>query len=727
MNRKEISRGLHVTCIGLIIAVLLSLMPDAMAMAQEPVPDDGSSRTFLPILATGGRNNDLSQLSALALEIVAQQNDVPQSELSVVQATPSDYVLTNTHVYNFKISDASGTTYGITLDADGVVYDGEALAAAEEEAYVARYGRLSPELVAVLESSDAPESVNVIIWLHMDDYDPMARPPIEQPEAQDVDQAARPGDIDEQQSDNEIARAGTATDSLPALTAAEEAIAQASPPSAAPDDAESVAAQSALDAYFAAVDARLADAVSAATQPMVAQLAELGVDATAATHAPAVYARLDVSTARTVGSWPDVDRVYLDVVAQSQMNISRQVVGANVVNSRGFTGSGIRVAAVEVGGRIATSNPYLSGVVQDTTHSCSSSHATAVAGVIRSTHGTVRGIAPGATLWVGGSCGGDASQLQNRSSAAATWGARVFNLSFGGDTNRALGVLDRFYDNMVINQFRTVVVAAGNMGGTGCFQGTDGDVATPGLAYNVITVGMFDDKNTVSTSGDTMNPCSSWRDPVSNSGDREKPEVAAPGTGINTTSNAYPWTTAIVDGTSFAAPIVAGGAALLMQRNSSLTSWPEAVKAILMASALQNIEGSARLSERDGAGGVILWRADDIARRFQGNWGAQSYTCSTASQLTVASFTLAGGRRFRSVIAWDNNPNYSSYATRPSADLDLKLLNPAGAVVASSLSFDNTYEVIDFTPSTSGVYRLRVDRHRCNYTPQWLGWAWYQP
>ena len=45
-------------------------------------------------------------------------------------------------------------------------------------------------------------------------------------------------------------------------------------------------------------------------------------------------------------------------------------------------------------------------------------------------------------------------------------------------------------------------------------------------------------------------------------------------------------------------------------------------------------------------------------------------------------------------------------------------------VVASSLSWDNTYEIVHFTAPTTGTYRLRVNKYRCNYTPKWLGWAW---
>jgi subtilisin family serine protease len=287
------------------------------------------------------------------------------------------------------------------------------------------------------------------------------------------------------------------------------------------------------------------------------------------------------------------------------------------------------------------------------------------------------------------------------------------------------GVHDRFYDSMVINQWRTVVKSAGNRGAAGCDAGTDGDVTSPGLGYNVITVGNFDDRNTFVWNDDVMAPCSSWRNPKSTRGDRQKPEVAAPGENINSTTISSPWTGDIGSGTSYAAPMVTGTVALLLQANSGLTEWPEAIKAILMTSALHNVEGSTRLSEYDGAGGIDASWAYYLARRTSGsNWGAQEYSCSSATDPDVTSMSLSSGKQFRATIAWDNDPNYSNYKSQPSADLDLQVIGPSGTVVANSSSYDNTYEIVDFTPSVSGTYKLRVKKYRCDYNPKYLGWAW---
>src|SRR3954454_6696574 len=160
---------------------------------------------------------------------------------------------------------------------------------------------------------------------------------------------------------------------------------------------------------------------------------------------------------------------------------------------------------------------------------------------------------------------------------------------------------------MVMNRARTVVTSSGNQAGP--YGAGDGNVTSPRLAYNVTAVGDFDDANTTSWTNDSMASCSSFRDPSSTHSDREKPEAAAPGENITSTTLGFPFTGAVGSGTSFAAPHVTGQAAMLIQRVPSLGWLPETVKAIRMATAMHNIDGASRLSENDGAGGVDAQRS----------------------------------------------------------------------------------------------------------------------
>ncbi|HWU86340.1 MAG TPA: S8 family serine peptidase [Kofleriaceae bacterium] len=466
------------------------------------------------------------------------------------------------------------------------------------------------------------------------------------------------------------------------------------------------------EAMFAQVDRQRSAFVKAVVEPFAARLRGRGFKVKAHTHAPLVHATLPPEVIEELRASKDVDRMYLPVTAGPTLKAERMSIHAHVVNNLGITGAGVPVAAVEVGGQLNTANPFLAGVTQDLTFSCPGAHAAAVAGIIRSADPVESGVAPGANLWVGGSCGGSSAELEDRSTAAAAWGARALNLSFGAYTGGVLTELDRYYDSLVIHQYRTVVPAAGN-------DGNAAFVRSPGSAYNVITVGAYDEQTNL------IAGFSGGLDPGSSHGDREKPEVAAPGVDFLSTLNASPWTGSVGSGTSYAAPMATGTAALMMQRNPTLQFWPEAVRAIMMATATRNIEGATRLSELDGAGGIFADYADDVTRGVYGGWGGIGYDCSAAPTTVLATMSLVAGHTARVVISYDTDPSYGSYGTQPSADLDLLIKDPSGSVVAVSASYDNTYEIVELVAGTTGTFTIEVSRYRCDLSPRWLGYAYF--
>lgn len=621
-------------------------------------------------LASTSASGADERVKAEALRQASARQGVAIGDLTIVNSAEVEYASAGVKVFKAKVRTPSGDVVGVNVDQSGAEVSDKQLAQYEETAAAGK--RIHPELARRMSSARPQEKLRVILWLKEPDQAAGGRP-----------------------------------------DANEEA---------------SMHADSRAESVFSRADTQRAAMVGRLTGPLLRNLRQFDPDAKGDRYSPAVYATLPAATITRVAGWTEVAAVYEDAVNKPELDVARQAILADVVNNAGITGSGVPVAQIEVGGRVATANPYLSGVVQDGTSVCASasSHSTGVAGIIRSTHPTVRGISPNVTLRAGGSCGGVSSELQSQSTAAVDWGARVLNLSWGSNTDLVPGANDRFYDDLVINRFRTVVKSAGNEAGP-CGSGT-GNVTSPGLAYNVITVGNFDDRNTVGWPDDIMESCSSWKDPTSTHGDREKPEVSAPGANITSTTVASPWTGGIGSGTSYAAPMVTGVAALMMQRNTSLQVWPEAVKAILMVSAVHNIEGNAGLSEFDGAGGTVANRADAVAaaRSTTGNlgWDAGAYDCSAPADKDVAVMSLTAGVPTRVAIAWDQNPSYANYASQPSADLDLQIVNASNVVVSSSSSWDNTYEIVNFTPTVSGNYTLRVKKYRCDLTPQWLGFAW---
>lgn len=319
--------------------------------------------------------------------------------------------------------------------------------------------------------------------------------------------------------------------------------------------------------------------------------------------------------------------------------------------------------------------------------------------------------------------------------------------------DRFLTPNDKYCDTLTFENRVVLVVSAGN-GGITCKENQFYPVASPARAYNVIAVGAFDDKDTSGWSDDCMASLSSWCNPVSTNKDREKPEIVAPGASIKSTLIATPWVGCGSEvlctaswcacrlnflrcntnywGTSFAALAVTGIAALMVQRSRSLSSaleaWPEAIKAILMATAVHNIEGDTRLSGCDGAGGVVADLADDVVRGVNGHWGAKEYFCNSPSPNDLATMNLVTGQRVRAVIVWATNPVSGNYPDQPNADLDLLIVDSAGNnIVAQSVSKDNPYEIVDFTASGSGTYVIRVVKNECDsvHPPEYLAWAWW--
>ncbi len=315
--------------------------------------------------------------------------------------------------------------------------------------------------------------------------------------------------------------------------------------------------------------------------------------------------------------------------------------GAAAARARyGVTGAGVTVAVIDSGVKPHADLPatrikaFVDFVRGQTTPYDDYGHGTHVAGIVAgsgATHSSYKGVAPSASIVALKVLAADGTGKTSDVMAALEWvlanhvayNIRIVNLSLGhpiyeaAATDPLVQLVEQLTKRGIL-----VVVSAGNMGRNAIGQTVYGSVTSPGNAQGAMTVGAADNKLTLPRSDDGAAPFSS-RGPT-----RFdlflKPDVLAPGYQMaslrsvgSTLDLKYP-TLKIgtsyfrLNGTSQAAPVVAGGAALLFQANPRLTS--HTAKAILQFTA-------QRLTSVDlftqGAGEVNLAGAVRFAKLIE--------------------------------------------------------------------------------------------------------------
>jgi hypothetical protein len=271
------------------------------------------------------------------------------------------------------------------------------------------------------------------------------------------------------------------------------------------------------------------------------------------------------------------------ITPEFEANYALGRINAQSASARGATGQGVTVAVIDTG--IDLQHPDLApNVAANSTDITTGApanvddengHGTLVSGVVAAAkngvgvHGVAfdsRILAVKATRCPGASCG---SFLDDDVAAAVNYavaqGARVINLSLGGrapDNANLQAALVNAASAGVI-----VVAASGNGG----LASPDFPAANAGgAAFNglLLAVGAVDRNNQAPAFNNIADGNASFF-------------LVAPGVGIVTTANGGGY--AMADGTSFAAPQVAGAAALLLQLFPSMT--PAQIVQLLLTTA----------------------------------------------------------------------------------------------------------------------------------------------
>jgi len=330
-------------------------------------------------------------------------------------------------------------------------------------------------------------------------------------------------------------------------------------------------------------------------------------------------------------------------------NVYDKAIRADQVWAQGYQGSGIGVAVVDSGINWQTdlytvmgTNRVVANVRFNTdynpTYFDNYGHGSHIAGIVggngRSSDGQYIGIAPLVNIINVKVSNDDGSATASSVVAGLQWvlnnrsqyNIRVVNLSLNSATTESYHTspLDAAVEVLWFNKI-VVIASAGNSG--------TGALYPPANDPFVITVGAVDDNGTAGLSDDVISSFSAYG---KTSDGVRKPDLVAPGKNIvslmgNTNGvipSGHPGNKVgtmyfRMSGTSMAAPMVAGAAALLLQDEPNLT--PDQVKYRLKATANKTWAGYN--ANKAGAGTL------DVYAAVKGTTTASANTGTTASHL----------------------------------------------------------------------------------------------
>lgn len=231
-------------------------------------------------------------------------------------------------------------------------------------------------------------------------------------------------------------------------------------------------------------------------------------------------------------------------------------------------------------------------------------------------------------------------------------------------------------------------------------------VATPGKSLNAITVG------SVIPFTNNYRSSSRWKNSVI---ENQKPEIA------NYDFFSFPDDTNFADdmgemytgtgyGTSYATAYTAGLLADVVQPDSFFKGHPEAAKALLISGSLKPINNF----QIDADNHTQTAKTFPVFNNL--HWGTRSaYWNGSNSNFFVGdsiSFIeseIVAGKRYRIAISWLMPGTYIFFNKNVSQDLDLYVYQN-GICIASSTSYRNPFEVVDFVAPTNDDLRIKIHR-----------------
>ncbi|RDG37675.1 1,4-dihydropyridine esterase [Streptomyces corynorhini] len=359
---------------------------------------------------------------------------------------------------------------------------------------------------------------------------------------------------------------------------------------------------------------------------------------------------------------PGIARVWLDGKRKAALDKSVPQIGAPTAWQAGYDGKGVKIAVLDTG--VDETHPDLkgaeiaqkdfSGSGNTVDHFGHGTHVASIAvGSGAKSGGKYKGVAPGAKILDGKVLDdngfGDDSGIIAGMQWAADQGARIANLSLGGEDTPEVDPLEAAVGKLSAEKNILFVIAAGN-------EGPDAQtIGSPGSAAAALTVGAVDSKDRIasfSSAGPTADGSL-------------KPDITAPGVDIVAAKAAKgvigdPAAAGYVSmsGTSMATPHVAGAAAILAQEHPDWTG--ARIKQALTSSAKS---GTGLTPYQQGTGRVDLTKAITqtvVSEQTGINFGTQQWPHTDDKPVT-------------------KKVTYSNSGTRDvSLDLSLETTGPKG-------------------------------------------------
>ncbi|QMW38909.1 hypothetical protein AFCA_002270 [Aspergillus flavus] len=425
-----------------------------------------------------------------------------------------------------------------------------------------------------------------------------------------------------------------------------------------------------------------------------------------------------------------VSQVFFDDSTGVNDLVDSEMVGrAPQAQALGYTGHGVHVGVFEGGPSDLT---YLTFDGRYTESPEESDHARLTSAVIKNIEpGKPHGYAPHCSLYSANSYNNAALRWAVNPPQNCTVITRSFHRP--DEQRKASLSADDILKDHIATQwpFPTIVQSAGEISQASQYVCPKG--------FNTIIVGSHNDTATA------MAGSSAFRNPVSPNRDRELPELAANGNGVTAVG-------LTMSGTSFAASAVAGTAALLQGVSSTLKSWPEGCKAVLLASAGPTVSGDTwaednlrGIDQLDGSGAlnaeigvlIALQRRRRNSPPVPRGWDVGSFKDIDFSSRSLSNFIykvrvpepVAPVPRdvytVKVALVWD--AKFPSNATRlqsPTASFLLAIYKSSGGrPVRYSGSFDNNYEIVEFIAMPGEEYHIYIARASGSGIV-WYGLAW---